>query len=72
MDKIVIPDAAIREWNARYYPEGNKVDTEHFNCQHCGELVSEDGAPFPVTCFICQSEIDADNKYDEMRSLGEI
>ena len=42
------------------------MDDEYFDCEDCGRLVSEDGAPRPLTCYICQAYIDADDKYDEM------
>ena len=38
---------------------------DYFNCQYCAQLVSEDGAPQPQTCYICQGEIDADDKHEE-------
>lgn len=40
---------------------------DHFDCQHCGDLVSLDPMPNPLTCVLCQEEIDADRKYDETK-----
>ena len=65
MEKIVVPDAAIRKWNARYYPEGNRRKPDNTDCQHCGDLVSEWGSPYLLTCNICQAEIDADDRHEE-------
>jgi len=66
MDKIIVPDAAIRKWNERYNPEANKPPRRHTHCMHCEDLVSEYGSPVPLVCYICQKETDADDKYDEM------
>ena len=40
---------------------------DYFDCQHCGDLVSLDPSPNPLTCVLCQEEIDADRKYDETK-----
>jgi len=38
---------------------------DHFNCEHCGELVSDEPLPYEPTCDICQKEIDADDQQGE-------
>lgn len=40
---------------------------DYFDCQHCGDLVSIDPMPNPLTCVTCQEEIAADRKYDETK-----
>ena len=65
MDKIVVPTAAIRKWNDRYNPEANRPPRNHTDCIHCGDLVSEWGSPFPLTCNVCQADCDADDRHEE-------
>ena len=67
--KIVVPDKAIYEWNARYYPEANEPKPTNRHCQDCGDLISEDGFPYPFSCSICLDGRIANDEYDEGRQM---
>jgi len=36
--------------------------SDYFNCQHCGELVSDEPQENELTCHICLAEIEADDQ----------
>jgi len=38
------------------------VMSDYFNCQHCGELVSDEPQENELTCHICLAEIEADDQ----------
>lgn len=41
------------------------MNDEYFDCEDCGQLVSEDGSPTPLMCYICQAYTDADDRHEE-------
>ena len=41
------------------------MDKKHFNCQDCGDLVSEEGYLNPISCEHCSKGRQANDEYDE-------